>query len=71
MKFCEVSFENFTNTLIFLVEKFDVKVSHIYRQRISVFGHIISIYCRFRNVRENLIFTNIGIFVASRIQSSP
>ena len=27
-------------------------------------------YCRFGNVRENLIFANIGEFVASRIQSS-
>ena len=27
-------------------------------------------YCRFGNVRENLIFANIREFVASRIQSS-
>ena len=27
-------------------------------------------YCRFRNIRENLIFANIREFAASQIQSS-
>ena len=32
--------------------------------------YIHTVYCRFWNVRENLIFANIREFVASRIQSS-
>ena len=34
------------------------------------YSKIIYGYCRFGNVREDLIFANIREFVASRIQSS-